>query len=209
MPLLTKRELFASLGLGTVLGLIVALFLVSKLTPSKVDESSFILSELSFTTLYKDEPTSFSFYNAYSKEHSFPDIINIPMEIYMNHPTTKTSNYHLINVRVSFYTGLAIENGGYEELNALGAPLTIGSLAAPSDIPFGTSFIIKNLPPDVQTDTFTVDDRGGAIKRINHNTIKVDVYVKRQQGESDAKYFDRTNNLGIIYTKALYKVPQS
>lgn len=209
MHLLTKRELFASLGLGTVLGLIVALFLVSKLTSSSIDEKAPMLSELSFTTLYKDEPTSFSFYNAHSQDHSFPDIINIPIEIYMNHPSKNTSNYHLINVRVSFYTGLAIENGGYEELNALGGPLTIGSLAAPIDIPFGTSFIIKNLPPDVQTDTFTVDDRGGAIKRINHNTIKVDVYVKRKKDESDTQYFDRTNNLGIIYTKALYKVPQS
>ena len=70
-------------------------------------------------------------------------------------------------------------------------------------------FYSFDLQPDVQTDTFTVDDRGGAIKRINHNTIKVDVYVKRKIGESDAHYFDRTNNLGIIYTKALYKEPQS
>lgn len=209
MRLITKRELLASLGLGTILGLIVAFFLVSKLTPSNIDESSSILSDLSFTTLYKDEPSSFSFYNAHSQDHSFPDIINIPMEIYMDHPIPNTNNYHLINVRVSFYTGLSIENGGYEELNALGGPLTIGSLAAPSDIPFGTSFIIENLPSDVQTDTFTVDDRGSAIKRINHNTIKVDVYVKRKKGESDAQYFERTNNLGIIYTKALYKVPES
>lgn len=202
MRLLTKKELFASLGTGTFLGLIVALILISYLIPSETIEANSML-----TTFDMHEPTFFSFYNANSEDHSFPDIINIPMEIYMAHPSLDTSNYHLINVRVSFYTGLACENGGYAERNAIGGPLQIGSLAAPQDIPFGTSFIIKNLPQDVSTDTFIVDDRGGAIKRINDNTIKVDVYVKRNPGESDAQYFDRTNALGIIYTKALYKLP--
>lgn len=202
MQLLTKKELFASLGIGTFLGLIVALILISHLIPSEPIETHSML-----TTFETYEPTFFSFYNAHSDDHSFPDIINIPMEIYMAHPSLDVHNYHLINVRVSFYTGLACENGGYTERNAIGGSLKIGSLAAPHDIPFGTSFIIKSLPQDVATDTFIVDDRGNAIKRINDNTIKVDVYVKRKSGESDAQYFDRINALGIIYTKALYKLP--
>ncbi|MGL4345445.1 MAG: hypothetical protein ACRCTE_09625 [Cellulosilyticaceae bacterium] len=110
-------------------------------------------------------------------------------------------------VRISFYTGLAIENGGYTETNALGSPLQIGSLAAPLDIPFGTEFFIQDLPVDIPTSRFTVDDRGGAIKRIHSKKIKLDVYVQRLPGESDEDYFRRVNNLGIIHTTALYKLP--
>lgn len=43
---------------------------------------------------------------------------------------------------------------------------------------------------------------------MNNHTMKVDVYVKRKPGESDATYFRRTNDLGIIYTTALYKSPK-
>lgn len=140
----------------------------------------------------------------YEKLLFLPNLVHSlanPSQLSPSHP------FRSIGVRVTFYTGLARENGGYEEKNALGYSLKIGSLAAPKDIPFGTVFIIEGLPKDVGTDIFIVDDRGGAITRMNANTIKVDVYVRRKPNESDADYFKRVNNLGVIHTTAKYKLP--
>ncbi|MGL5677917.1 MAG: hypothetical protein ACRDDX_16075, partial [Cellulosilyticaceae bacterium] len=117
------------------------------------------------------------------------------------------ASFEPIQVRISFYSGLARENGGYEEMNALGGPLVVGSLAAPHDIPFGTTFIIDGLPADIPTNTFIVDDRGGAITRIDDTTIKVDVYVPRNTTESDDAYYTRVNDLGILYTTAHFQSP--
>ena len=199
MKILTKKEVFASLCIGATLGIFVATFLISYLTPSHSSNELSLLSPLNITS---PKPTVSTLPIQVEK------VMSIPIEIHMSKQEKNTANYEMINVRVSFYTGLAIENGGYTELNALGGPLKVGSLAAPLDVPFGSLFVIKNLPSDVQTDTFIVDDRGSAIKWINNHTMKVDVYVKRKPGESDAAYFRRTNDLGIIYTTALYKYPE-
>lgn len=201
MKLLSKKEVLMLLGFGTTLGVFVALFLIASLIPADPSNELTFLSPLNQSGP-KSQSTTFSLLD-YSEK-----VMSIPIEIHMTKQAKNTTNYEMINVRVSFYTGLARENGGYTELNALGGPLRIGSLAAPPDVPFGSSFIIKNLPSDIQTDTFTVDDRGGAIKWINSHTMKVDVYVKRKAGESDTAYFLRTNDLGIIYTTALYKCPK-
>lgn len=118
----------------------------------------------------------------------------------------KQGTYKESPVRVSFYTGLARENGGYAKMNALGGYLRVGSLAAPQDIPFGTTFIINDLPPVARTNCFIVDDRGSAIHWMKDGTMKLDIYIKREPDESDLSYFKRVNDLGIIYTKAKYKV---
>lgn len=199
MKILTKKEVFTSLCIGTTLGILVALFLITYLIPQSSNNQPLLLNPLELTS---KDPTTIPLYEQAHK------VISIPMEIHMSKQEKNTKNYEIINVRVSFYTGLARENGGYTELNAIGGPLKIGSLAAPKDVPFGSRFIIKNLPDDVQTDSFIVDDRGSAITWMNNHTMKVDVYVKRKSGESDAAYFRRTNDLGIIYTTALYKAPK-
>lgn len=123
----------------------------------------------------------------------------------------KTSNiqgeYKSVNVVVTFYTSLPSENGGNTGMNAINGMLKVGSLSAPKDIPFGTTFIIEGLPADTQTNTFVVDDRGGAIKWIDSNTMKLDVYISRKQGESDSEYYKRVNNLGVFKLTAKYKLP--
>ncbi|ONI39355.1 hypothetical protein AN639_05195 [Candidatus Epulonipiscium fishelsonii] len=118
-----------------------------------------------------------------------------------------SDNYQTMNAIVTFYTGLGVENGGYTEMNAIGGSLEVGSLAAPKDLPFGTSVIIPNLPTDINTSLFVVDDRGGAIQRISQDTVKLDVYVPRMEDESDGEYYTRVNHLGIIHTPILYYVP--
>lgn len=114
--------------------------------------------------------------------------------------------YKSVNVVVTFYTSLPSENGGYTGMNAVDGKLGVGSLAAPKDIPFGTTFVIDGLPADTQTNTFVVDDRGGAIKWIDSNTMKLDVYISRKQGENDSEYYRRVNNLGVYRVTAKYKL---
>jgi hypothetical protein len=169
---------------------------------------------LSFSCLYlfKTKFSSDSYSNTSPKTQKShlqpPRAINLKKDDFFVNPSANLSiNYRVVPVRVTFYSGLAIENGGYEEKNALGGPLKVGSLAAPSDIPFGTVFIIENLPTDVKTNRFSVDDRGGAITWLDEITMKVDVYVKRNPNESDEVYFKRVNALGVIYTEAMYFLP--
>lgn len=116
--------------------------------------------------------------------------------------------YRMVNVVVTYYTALPSENGGNAGMNAIDGRLQVGSLSAPKDIPFGTVFIIDGLAADAQTNTFTVDDRGGAIKWIDSNTMKLDVYIARKQGESDSAYYKRVNNLGVARVAAKYKLPK-
>ncbi|OON96490.1 MAG: hypothetical protein ATN32_06360 [Candidatus Epulonipiscium fishelsonii] len=136
-----------------------------------------------------------------------PVMSNVNSEDNLHLQEIISDNYQTMNAIVTFYTGLGIENGGYTEMNAIGGSLEVGSLAAPKDLPFGTSVIIPNLPSDVNTSLFVVDDRGGAIKRISNDTVKLDVYVPRLQNESDGEYYERVNHLGIIHTHVLYYVP--
>ncbi|OON98205.1 MAG: hypothetical protein ATN36_01170 [Epulopiscium sp. Nele67-Bin005] len=126
----------------------------------------------------------------------------LPMLDYVE--TLITTYYEPMEAIVTFYTGLAAENGGFEGMNAIGGLLEVGSIAAPKDIPFGTSIIIPNLPSDVNTAIFEVDDRGGAIKRLSDNKIKLDIYVPRLYNETDREYYKRVNALGVIETQILY-----
>lgn len=124
-----------------------------------------------------------------------------------NNSSNDREGYRSVNVVVTFYTSLASENGGFAGKTANNGNLVVGSLSAPKDIPFGTTFIIDGLPEDTKTNTFVVDDRGGAIKWINSNTMKLDVYVPRKQGEKDKAYYSRVNNLGVYRVTAKYKLP--
>lgn len=115
---------------------------------------------------------------------------------------TTSNNFKEVNVRVSFYTSLASENGGYAGKNAIGGKLKIGSVSAPKSVPFGSTISIPDMQKYLGITDFTVDDRGGAIYIRDDGTYKLDVYVPRKQGESDSEYFNRVNNLGIVNTKA-------
>lgn len=76
-----------------------------------------------------------------------------------------------ITIIATAYTSAAEENGGYEGMNAIGGSLGPGCIAAPKDIPFQTKIRISGLG------VFNVEDRGGAIVRVNENTIRVDVWM--------------------------------
>lgn len=117
-------------------------------------------------------------------------------------PKESTSNTKEVNVRVSFYTSLASENGGYAGMNAINGKLKLGSISAPKEIPFGSTISIPKMQDYLGITSFNVDDRGGAIYKRDDGVYKLDVYVPQKQGESDNGYFNRVNNMGIVNTKA-------
>ena len=76
-----------------------------------------------------------------------------------------------VTIIATAYTSAANENGGWEGMNAIGGRLGPGCIAAPKDIAFQTKIRINGLG------VFNVEDRGGAIKRISGDTIRVDVWM--------------------------------
>jgi len=76
-----------------------------------------------------------------------------------------------VTIIATAYTSAAEENGGYAGMNAIGGKLGPGCIAAPKDIPFQTKIRISGLG------VFNVEDRGGAIVRVNDNVIRIDVWM--------------------------------
>lgn len=103
----------------------------------------------------------------------------------------------------SFYTSLEICNGpGYANINAMGGELAPGQIAAPYSIPFNTVFETEEFG------TLTVADRGHPdyIKELGTNHYKVDIYIARNEGESDDDYYNRVLHMGIQTINArMYK----
>lgn len=194
-----NKEMLLAIGIGLLVGFLFSIPLLyqfnlfSSVTTTKpaLGISPLLVDETLFSPLPKE----------------VANFIRIPIDLAEKNKKLKAVPvYKEVDVRVSFYTSLARENGGYAKMNALGGYLKIGSLAAPKDIPFGTTFIIPDLPDCARTDTFIVDDRGSAIHWVNPHLMKVDVYITQEVGETDDQYFKRVNDLGIIYTKAKYIV---
>lgn len=71
------------------------------------------------------------------------------------------------------------------------------TVALPPEFPFGTLVIIDD--PLFQGIVFVNEDRGGAIKRIDENTIKIDVFFAT---EKEALEY------GKQYRKVLLKIPE-
>ncbi|MBV7275174.1 hypothetical protein JMF89_11595 [Clostridiaceae bacterium UIB06] len=93
-----------------------------------------------------------------------------------------------IDIVLTFYTSLAEENGGYRGINCLGQKLTPG-MVANNVLPLGTEIHTSEFG------TLTVSDRGGN----NFNTIhRLDVYIPRNNGESDSDYLKRVNDMGKV-----------
>lgn len=76
-----------------------------------------------------------------------------------------------ITIIATAYTSAAEENGGWEGMNAIGGKLGPGCIAAPKDIPFQSKIRINGLG------VFNVEDRGGAIKRISNDIIRIDIWM--------------------------------
>lgn len=96
-----------------------------------------------------------------------------------------------IKCRLTFYTSLACENGGYGNVTASGKRLYDGCVAN-NALPFGTKVVIDGK-------TYTVEDRGCS---AFNNIYSYDVYIPRRSGESDSTYINRVNNMGKRYVTA-------
>ena len=83
------------------------------------------------------------------------------------------------NIIATGYTSSGADCGMNDGITASGFRASRGTIATPSDIPFGTIVEIEGMG------TFKVLDRGGAIRRINGNTIKVDVWCPTQKQAND------------------------
>lgn len=107
-------------------------------------------------------------------------------------------NYKEVKAICTFYTSLASENGGYAGRTANNGYLSSTSIAAPKDIPFGTKIDLG------QFGTKIVDDRGSSahIRWIDSNTIRLDVYVPQNKGETAQAYYERVNELGKVEVSA-------
>lgn len=96
-----------------------------------------------------------------------------------------------IDIVLTFYTSLAEENGGYAGINCTGGKLTPG-MVANNVLPLGTVIDTNEFG------TLTVADRGGN----NFDTIhRLDVFIARNDGESDWEYKKRVNDMGKVKIK--------
>ncbi len=96
-----------------------------------------------------------------------------------------------IDIVLTFYTSLAEENGGYAGINCTGGKLTPG-MVANNVLPLGTEINTSEFG------TLTVSDRGGN----NFDTIhRLDVFIARNDGESDWEYKKRVNDMGKVKIK--------
>lgn len=96
-----------------------------------------------------------------------------------------------VEITLTFYTSLAEENGGFSGINCSGKKLTPGTVAN-NVLPLGTKIYTKEFG------TLTVADRGGN----NFDTIhRLDVYIPREEGESDKDYLTRVNDMGKVKVK--------
>ena len=76
----------------------------------------------------------------------------------------------VMDVEVTAYTF------GYgANITASGKRLAVGDVAAPREIPFGSIVNIPSVEKKVGKSTLKVYDRGGAIKRLSGNKIRIDV----------------------------------
>lgn len=95
-------------------------------------------------------------------------------------------DYKKVDMKCSYYTSLAVENGGYEGLTYKGENLEFG-MVANNRYPLNTKILVG--------DTLkTVKDIGAESHFGNYE--RLDVFVPRNPGESDSEYLKRVNNYG-------------
>ena len=90
---------------------------------------------------------------------------------------------------LTYYTDLNSENG-YGAVNCLGERLE-HTMIASNYFPLGTKIVIDGI-------TYEVRDRGSS--RFN-NSKRLDVFIPRNQGESNREYYKRVNNMGVRKVK--------
>lgn len=111
-----------------------------------------------------------------------------------------------VNIHVSYYTDLPIENTPNKPTtDAIVNKLIHGTIAIPRDLPLHTTFVIDGFDGE-----YVGRDRGSKkyIKWLSDDTMKIDMYIPRNKGESDSAYYKRVNNMGITKTTGEYKLPK-
>ena len=107
---------------------------------------------------------------------------------------SNTDNQNWKSFTLTFYTDLPSENGGYT-ITATGEKLRSGMVASNYHA-IGTEIHLSGWG------TYTVKDRGGS----NFNSSnRLDVFIPRKNGESNATYLNRVNKMGIKTVKGYVK----
>lgn len=94
---------------------------------------------------------------------------------------------------LTYYTDLNSENG-YGAVNCLGERLE-HTMIASNYFPLGTKIVIDGV-------TYEVRDRGSS--RFN-SPKRLDVFISRNQGESNREYYKRVNAMGVKTVKGYIK----
>lgn len=110
------------------------------------------------------------------------------LEYWTNILGRKVAKVTKIKAKISFYTSLGCENGGYAGITASGKRLREG-MVANNCYSFGTNIYFKGYGLK------EVQDRGA--NSVFGNYTSFDVFVPRNYGESDSQYFKRVNNMGV------------
>lgn len=97
------------------------------------------------------------------------NVTEIKKEEYIT--TSFEENEKWINVIVSYYSNTVADCGKTDGIGANSFKLSRGHIAMPKEYQFGTKLCLEGMG------VFENQDTGGAIKRIDSNTIKVDMYI--------------------------------
>lgn len=101
-------------------------------------------------------------------------------------------NYTEVMLEVSYYCPCDICSEEWGTMTANGGRAVEGrTIAMPKEVPFGTEVYIEALDS-----TYIVEDRGGYIKTLDNNTMRVDIYVT---SHSRALELGRHMSVGRIY----------
>ena len=98
---------------------------------------------------------------------------------------------HRRNFIVTYYGATYNECGNNHFITASGVPVEEGHIAVPRNIPFGSKIILEG-KEYIATDT----GNPKYICELSDGTLRVDVFIERQYGESDYQYEKRVNNMG-------------
>lgn len=93
---------------------------------------------------------------------------------------------------LTYYGSTDNECGNSLGITASGKKVSRGMVASPPSLKFGTKIQING-------NVYTVEDRGASkyIRTNNDGSIRLDVYVPRESGESDYQYEKRVNKMGV------------
>jgi hypothetical protein len=99
--------------------------------------------------------------------------------------------YRKVNIVATHYTNSVSDCGNTKGITASGVRASRGTIAVPKSISFGTEIILEDEAGNKQK--VVAQDRGGAIKWLNEDTMKIDVFVpnatKRQLLQLGVKHY--------------------